>query len=71
MTKGSEYPPRLPQCGIETLAPQITVRDVQEYTHKSLATIRKQCKTGQIMAVKKSGRWLIDRDDALKEVKNQ
>lgn len=59
----------MPQCGIETLAPLITVRDVQEYTHRSLATIRKQCRSGQIRATKKSGRWLIDRDDVLKEVK--
>ena len=68
--KGNRYPPRLPHCGIETLAPQITVKDVQEYTHQTLASIRHQCRTGQIKATKQSGRWLIDRDDALKEVKH-
>ena len=67
--KHDEYPPRLPQCGIETLAPQITVKDVQEYTHQTPAYIRHQCRTGEIKATKKSGRWLIDRDDALKEIK--
>lgn len=61
-------PPRLPGVGIETLGPLITTSDVAEYTHKSLATIRKQCRSGRIRAVKESGRWVIDRDSALKEV---
>ena len=66
-----EYPPRLPQCGIETLAPQITVNDVQEYTHQSAAQIRRRCRNGDISATKSGGRWLIDRDDALREVRHQ
>ena len=66
MREVMEYPPRLPGCGIETLAPLITVRDVQEYTHQSAEAIRKQCRTGEISATKKGGKWLIDRDDALK-----
>lgn len=64
-------PPRLPQCGIETLAPQITVRDVQEYTHESPDQIRRKCRTGEVSAIKSGGRWLIDRDDALREVRRQ
>ena len=63
-----EYPPRLPQCGIEILATQITVKDVQEYTHQSLDQIRRKCRTGEIKATKSGGKWLIDRDEALREV---
>lgn len=67
-----EYPPpRLPQCGIETLASQITVKDVQEYTHESPDRIRRKCRTGEVSATKSGGRWLIDRDDALREVRRQ
>lgn len=69
--KVDEYPPRLPQCGIEILAPQITVKDVQEYTHQSPDQIRRKCRTGEISATKSGGKWLIDRDSALREVARQ
>lgn len=52
---------------METLASEITVRDVCEYTHLTPAQVRRRCKKGEISAVKRSGRWLIDRDDALKD----
>lgn len=65
--KTKSTPPRLPLCGVETLASEITVRDVCEYTHLTPAQVRRRCKKGEISAVKRSGRWLIDRDDALKD----
>lgn len=56
----TEYPPRLPHCGTETLGETCATRDVAEVLGTSMRSAQSLCRKGEITAVKKNGKWRME-----------